>query len=77
MATRWRVGPAASATHLFDAKASGALRLNVKLERCRAVPATFETGMTLEWSDHAYRFHMAAALADRTAEAARPRRRAG
>lgn len=76
-ATRWRIGTAVSSPHPFDPKASGAARIAVRLERCRSAPPAMQAAMTLEWSDEAYRFRMASALADRTAEAAPARRRAG
>lgn len=64
-ATRWRIGRTASALHPFDAQAPGASRLSVSLERCRGQPHAAERAFTLEWSDEAYRFHMAAGMADR------------
>ncbi len=76
-ATRWRVDPAASAVHPFDARAPGAARFRVRLERCRSAPPAPEAALTLEWSDETHRFRLAAALADRTPEAAHARRRAG
>jgi protein ImuA len=76
-ATRWRIDPAVSGAHPFDARASGAPRLAVRLERCRSTPPATEAAMTLEWSHEASRFRVAAAVADRTAEAAPARRRAG
>jgi protein ImuA len=65
-ATRWRVGRCSSAAHPFDASAPGATRYTVALERCRHRPMAREKGaLQLEWSDETYRFHMAAAVADR------------
>lgn len=64
-ATRWRIGRAASAPHDFDARAPGASRLAVSFERCRGQPLAAERAFTLEWSHEAYRFHMAAGVADR------------
>ena len=75
--TRWRIDPAASAAHPFDPRASGAPRLAVRLERCRSAPPAMQAALTLEWSDEAYRFRLAAALADRKAETAPARRRTG
>lgn len=76
-ATRWRIDPAASACHAFDARAPGPPRLAVRLERCRSAPPATETSLTLEWSDETRRFRMAAPLADRAPPAAHARRRAG
>ena len=61
--TRWRVEAAPSCPHPFDASAPGTRRWRATLERCRWGP----TGLTwdLEWSDDAYRFRLAAPLADR------------
>jgi protein ImuA len=61
--TRWRIETAPSSPHPFDASAPGARRWQATLERCRWGP----TGLTwnLEWSDDAYRFRLAAPLADR------------
>ncbi len=61
--TRWRIETAPSCPHPFDASAPGARRWRATLERCRWGP----TGLTwdLEWSDDAYRFRLAAPLADR------------
>lgn len=63
-ATRWRVAGLPSAPHPFDAKAPGAARFAVALERCRARPQS--TGLpprVLEWCDETLRFRMAAELA--------------
>ncbi len=76
-ATRWRVDPVTSAAHPFDARAPGTARLAVRLERCRAAPPANEAALVLEWSNEACRFRVASAVADRTAEAAPARRRAG
>jgi protein ImuA len=70
MASRWRAGPLPSGPHPFDAKAPGAARFDVTLERSRAAPARAHTRILLEWSDETHRFHMAAAVADREAAAA-------
>jgi protein ImuA len=76
-ATRWRIDPAASAAHPFDARAPGAPRLAVRLERCRSAPPATEAALPLEWSDETHCFRVAAALADRAPEASHARRRAG
>lgn len=76
-ATRWRIGPAASAAHPFDARTSGVPRLSVKLERCRSAQEAAEGPLTMEWCHEAFCFRMAAPLADRTAHAPLSRRRAG
>jgi protein ImuA len=75
--TRWRIDPAASAAHPFDPRAPGAPQFAVRLERCRSAPPAMQAGLTLEWSDEAYRFRLAAALADRKAETAPSRRCTG
>jgi protein ImuA len=75
--TRWRIDPAESAVHPFDSRAPGAPRLAVRLERCRSAPPSMQAALTLEWSDEAYRFRLAAGLADRKAETAPARRRTG
>ncbi|MEC9368973.1 MAG: hypothetical protein VX871_09825 [Pseudomonadota bacterium] len=69
--SRWRVTALPSAPHPFDARASGAPRWKIDLERCRGgtVPQTWQ----VEWSDDAYCFAMVAPMADR-ADAARERR---
>lgn len=68
-ATRWRVAPASGASDAFDPEAPGAARLRVVLERCRAGPArgSWSAPLLLEWCDAAYRFHLAASVADRSA----------
>jgi protein ImuA len=76
-ATRWRIDPAVSGGHPCDPRAPGAPRLAVRLERCRSAPPATEAAMILEWSHEASRFRLAAAVADRTVEAAPARRRAG
>jgi protein ImuA len=76
-ATRWRINPAASGAHPFDTRAPGAARLAVQLERCRSAPPATEAALTLEWSHEAYRFRLAAAVADRAAGTAPARCRAG
>ncbi len=76
-ATRWRIDPAASATHPFDARAPGVPRLAVRLERCRSAPPATEAALPLEWSDETHCFRVAAALADRAPDASYARRRTG
>jgi protein ImuA len=76
-ATRWRVHPAVSGAHSFDARAPGKARLAVQLERCRSAPPATEAALTLEWSHEAYRFRLAATVADRAAETTPARRRTG
>jgi len=73
-ATRWRVASGPSAPDPFDARAPGAARLSLLIEKCRAsrgrLPAA---ALTMEWSDEAYRFRVAAGLADRADEPRQPR----
>ena len=76
-ATRWRVGPGPSAPHPFDARAPGAPRFAVVLERCRSRPAAEALSVSLEWCDEAYRFRMVSRLADRADAAGRAPCRAG
>jgi protein ImuA len=76
-ATRWRVGPCPSAPHPFDARAPGAPRFAVVLERCRSRPAAEAISVSLEWCNEAYRFRLASRLADRAAAAGRAERRTG
>lgn len=64
-ASRWRIARHRGGSHPFDPRAPGALRLAVALERCRQRPLLAAHAFTLEWSDEAYRFHMASGLADR------------
>jgi len=76
-ATRWRVKSHPSAPHPADARAPGAVRLSLFLERCRNRPATSsENPLVLEWSDEAYRFRMAPGAADRADAEKRSRARA-
>ena len=58
---RWRLSPAPSAPHAFDAKASGAPRWRAVLERSRD-GATGET--LLEHDDETFRLHLVDGLAD-------------
>jgi protein ImuA len=76
-ATRWRVGPGPSAPHPFDARAPGAPRFAVALERCRSRPAAEAVSVSLEWCNEAYRFRLASRLADRAAATGRAERRTG
>ena len=63
--TRWRIEAVPSSAHALDVSAPGVRRWRATLERCRWGP----TGLTwdLEWNDVAYRFRLAAPLADRAA----------
>lgn len=59
-ATRWRIAPAPSRPHPFDAGAPGPACVAVTLERCRAGPPAAEgRPLLLEWSDEAHRFRLA------------------
>jgi len=58
---RWRLSPAPSATHPFDAKASGAPRWRAVLERSRD-GAHGEA--VLEYDDETFRLHLVDGLAD-------------
>lgn len=65
--TRWRTAAVAGGRNVLVPEAPGPLRVAVGLERCRARGVLAgERMVTLEWSDEAYRFHMAANVADRT-----------
>lgn len=65
-ATRWRVGARPGAPHPLDPAAPGAARFALSLERCRAhPPGVSPTSVPVEWSNVAYRFRMAADVADR------------
>ncbi|MEQ1697023.1 MAG: hypothetical protein ABL901_14395 [Hyphomicrobiaceae bacterium] len=65
-ATRWRVGLLPSAPHRLVSGLSGAFRVNVALERCRANPALSQSvPFALEWCDEAHRFGLSAPMADR------------
>jgi protein ImuA len=69
--TRWRVAAAASRGAVFDASAPDAPTWHLTLERCRGMePAR---SWTVEFRDVAYGFRLAAALADRAAEAGEAR----
>lgn len=61
--TRWRVAAAPGGPDALDHAAPGAQRWRLALERCRHGPDG--RAWTVEWSDDAYRFHLAAPLADR------------
>jgi protein ImuA len=65
--TRWRIAASPSSAAPFDAEAPGAPSWGLTLERCRGEAP--ERSWTVEWSDDAYRFRLAAALADRAAHA--------
>jgi protein ImuA len=75
--TRWRIGSAPSAPHLFDAKAPGAARSRVALERNRGAKPGPETSHMLEWSDETHCFRVAADVAHRAPQPALARRRTG
>lgn len=62
--TRWRIAAAPSRPHAFDARAPGPAVWHVTLERCRWGPHGLT--WTVEWSNEAYDFRLAAPLADRT-----------
>lgn len=63
---RWRVAPAPAAPDPWDGRAPGRPRWHVELVRGDDA----RTGQwTMEWDGETHRFHLAAALADRTAEA--------
>jgi len=69
---RWRIAAAPSAPHPFDPEAPGDPRFKLTLERCRgtAVGAVLPSSV-VEWSSHdAYRFRVAAGMADRASAAA-------
>lgn len=69
-ATRWRVTRRPSAPHAFDPRASGATRLSIALERCKARPeSAAEPAMLVEWSDETHRFDLASVVADLPAQA--------
>jgi protein ImuA len=65
--TRWRIGAAGSRPANFDSSAPGATRWHLTLERCREMRP--EQSWIVEFSHGAYGLHLAAALADRAAEA--------
>jgi protein ImuA len=70
--TRWRIATAPSAPHPFDPEASGDPRFKLTLERCRgtAVGAVSPSSVVEGSSHDAYRFRVAAGMADRASEAA-------
>ncbi|MGA8688736.1 MAG: hypothetical protein WB662_02200 [Methyloceanibacter sp.] len=70
--TRWRIGAAGSSLASFDASAPGAPCWHLTLERCRGTAP--ERSWTVEFSHGAYGFRLAAAFADRAAQAGKPRR---
>lgn len=55
-AWRWRVGPAPSAAHGFDARAPGALRLKVDLEKGQGAHGMTRAGAqwVLRWQDNGF-----------------------
>lgn len=66
--TRWSVGPDPCASDPFDARAPGARRFRVVLERCRSRPFAAQPGaFVLEWCDEAFCLRVVAGLRDRTA----------
>jgi protein ImuA len=74
--TRWRIGPAASAPNPLDGEAPGLPRFEILLERCRSAAGTVRSVPCLmEWCDAAYRFRVAAGVADRTAHTGEARGR--
>lgn len=71
-ATRWRIKRLPSAAHRFDPRASGTVRFEVTIERCRARPeSTTEPPFVLEWSDETHRFNLASVMADLPAQTRR------
>jgi len=79
--TRWRIDTAPSAAHRFDARAPGAGRITVTLERCQHYLSGDPLSFVLEWPHargaEAHRIPVAAALAHRTVDASQPKRRTG
>jgi protein ImuA len=69
--TRWRVAAATSRGAVFDASAPSAPSWHLTLERCRGLAPT--RSWTVEFRHVAYGFHLAAAFADRAAEAGEER----
>ena len=64
--SRWRIGAVAGAPDRLDPQAPGLARWRVELARCRnGRPGNW----TLDWNHAAHSFHLAAALADRSAAA--------
>ncbi len=63
---RWRIAAAPSAPHPFDPGAPGDPRFKLTLERCRgtALGALLPSSV-VEWNRDAYRFRVAAGMADR------------
>ncbi|MEZ5816918.1 MAG: hypothetical protein R3D44_07540 [Hyphomicrobiaceae bacterium] len=63
---RLRLQRAPAGLHPLDARAPGAARLRLTLERCRGAPSLDESrSFDLEWCNVTYRFRMAADVADR------------
>jgi hypothetical protein len=76
-ALRLRLQRAPAPSHPLDARAPGAARLRLTLERCRGAPAMVEERtFDLEWCDVTYRFRMAADVADRAYRAPQAGQRA-
>jgi protein ImuA len=74
-ATRWRIGHEASAPHPFDPRAPGARRFTFEIERCRAgMRGAGLAPLSVEWSDEAHHFAVAAGLAGHVSRPARARR---
>jgi hypothetical protein len=68
---RWRIATAASAPHPFDPAAPGDPRFKLTLERCRGTAVGgLAPSSVVEWSYDAYRFCLAAGMADRASAAA-------
>ena len=78
--TRWRIEPAPSSPHRFDANVPGHPRLKLTLERCQHLNGN-PLSLVLEWPHatecQAYRLPVAPALADRTLGPPHPWRRTG
>lgn len=71
---RWRIAAAPSAPHPFDPAAPGDPRFTLTLERCRgtalgALPPSSLVEWSHDTSQDAYRFRVAAGMADRAFEA--------
>jgi protein ImuA len=79
--TRWRISPAASALHPFDARAPGHARVTATLERCQHHSNGDPLSLVLEWphgpAGETHRVSVAAALAHRTLDAPFTRHRTG
>ena len=74
---RLRLQSAPSGPHPFDARAPGATRIRLTLERCKGAPAMVEArSFDLEWCNVTYRFRMAADVVDRAFRATQSGQRA-